>query len=183
MIGDHDTLANEIWSDEIYTRQVERADRNYDQFRLALARADEADGKIADLEATIESLRAQLAAEHALGFKAGIEAAVEMCLADAAEGEAVWPAGSRSTADQAFIDAKYQCAELISRLPTPPSMLPEILEAMRPFARAAQLLQPRDPEASDIRIYSPAAGDEYSLSGDHLRALAAIFAKLGGTVG
>lgn len=45
-----------------------------------------------------------------------------------------------------------------------------VREVVRPFAKAGELFSPRLPDEYDQCIYSPAAGDEYSLCGDHLRA-------------
>jgi hypothetical protein len=42
-------------------------------------------------------------------------------------------------------------------------------EALRPFAKAGELFAPRDADSYDQCIYSPAAGEEYYLTGDHLR--------------
>ena len=45
-----------------------------------------------------------------------------------------------------------------------------VREVVGPFAKAGELFAPRLPDEYDQCIYSPAAGDEYSLCGDHLRA-------------
>lgn len=45
-----------------------------------------------------------------------------------------------------------------------------VREVVGPFAKAGELFGPRLSDEYDQCIYSPAAGDEYSLCGDHLRA-------------
>jgi len=119
-------------------------------------------------------LRAQLATKHALGFKAGIEAAAKACLADAAEGEIVWPIGLRTTADEAYINAKRHCADFISSLPTPPSALPELLEAMRPVA---EQITKADAARSVLGSVT-----SMHVACEHLRAIAAMFTKFGGKI-
>jgi len=51
-------------------------------------------------------------------------------------------------------------------------------EALGPFAKAGELFKPRDPDSWDMAIYTPAAGREYDLVGDHLRTAAAVAADI-----
>lgn len=53
-----------------------------------------------------------------------------------------------------------------------------LVDAMRPFARSGKLF-PEPPETVEFDkcIYKPAAGPEYSLCGDHLRAARLALAK------
>jgi hypothetical protein len=57
--------------------------------------------------------------------------------------------------------------------------LAEAVEVLRPFAKAGELFGPRAADDYDQRIYGPAAGDEYALCGDHLRAARAFVAQHG----
>lgn len=42
-------------------------------------------------------------------------------------------------------------------------------EALRPFAKSGEIMPPRKAHDFDMSIYAPAAGAEYSISGDDLR--------------
>ncbi len=53
------------------------------------------------------------------------------------------------------------------------------LAVLEPFARAGSLFEPRD-HGWDMVVYAPAAGDEYKIVGDDLRAARALAAKLKG---
>jgi len=123
----------------------------------------------------IIAVLARMATSHALGFKAGIEAAE-----NAVEG-----ARQYYDADYGFreIDAWNKAisvaADEITSLPTPPSMLPEILEAMRPVAREAESYGAAEnagkpfPDALKVGNGNVTVAD--------LRAIAAMFTKLGGS--
>lgn len=113
---------------------------------------------------TIEALRAQLATEHALSFKAGIEAAARE--AERQMAEELADAGEHATA-RSIRDA-------ITSLPTPPSPLPEILEAMRPVA---EQIAKADAARSVLGSVT-----SMHVACDHLRAIAAVFTKLGGKI-
>ena len=118
---------------------------------------------------TIETLRAQLSTEHALGFKAGIEAGVEVAMSAINVGNGEAKSGmARAIARQ------------ISSLPTPPSMLPEILEAMRPFAVEAVTWEGDDGVRPSFSTGWGHPIDAKFTVAD-LRAIAAMFTKLGGT--
>jgi hypothetical protein len=47
-------------------------------------------------------------------------------------------------------------------------------EALRPFAKAGELFPPREPDGWDMVVYKPAAGPDYEIYGDHLRAAAIL---------
>lgn len=57
----------------------------------------------------------------------------------------------------------------------------DLLEALRPFAKAGLLFPEKAPNGVDMLIYGPAARDEYSLGGDDLRKAREVFEKHGGT--
>lgn len=56
---------------------------------------------------------------------------------------------------------KKDCAE---------AQLARALEIIRPFAKAGELFNDENPNGIDQLIYGPAAGEEYSISADHLRS-------------
>jgi hypothetical protein len=56
----------------------------------------------------------------------------------------------------------------------------EAYERLKPFAKAGELFQPRAPGDYDQCIYAPAAGPEYNLTGDHLRAARDLVRRLAG---
>ncbi len=56
----------------------------------------------------------------------------------------------------------------------------DAIAALEPFAKAGELFPPHDAALWDQCIYSPAAGDEYALCGDHLRTARAVLDKLKG---
>jgi hypothetical protein len=58
-----------------------------------------------------------------------------------------------------------------------PAPVREAVEALEPFAKAGELFPDPAPEF-DQCIYSPAAGDEYSLSGNDLRRARKALASL-----
>lgn len=60
-------------------------------------------------------------------------------------------------------------------------VITDLLEALRPFAKAGLLFPEKAPNGVDMLIYGPAAGDEYSLGGDDLRKAREVFEKHGGT--
>ena len=91
---------------------------------------DEIDGLHDAAATTIESLRAQLAAEHALGFKAGIEAGAQIA----------HEYGDRTSRPFAVLVSAEIRDEILS-IPTPPSILPEILEAMREAENVFKLVE------------------------------------------
>lgn len=87
----------------------------------------------------------------------------------------IWTAGSPSECGQYF----QSCVEAEGELGGVGSMFirsdaPELLamvDAMRPFARSGKLFpEPPGTVEFDQCIYNPAAGTEYSLCGDNLRA-------------
>lgn len=75
--------------------------------------------------------------------------------------------GEISTQEYARTDWKARALAAESELST---LRARVREVVRPFAKAGELFSPRLPDEYDQCIYSPAAGDEYSLCGDHLRA-------------
>jgi len=56
----------------------------------------------------------------------------------------------------------------------------ELVEGLRPFAKAGELFRPRPPDSFDECIYRPAAGSDYELGGDHLRRARALLQGQGG---
>ena len=109
---------------------------------------------------------ARMSTEHALGFKAGIEAAA---------GEV----GRYMRLGRAGGDL----AHAITSLPTPPSPLPEILEVMRPFAKIAKSYP--DECGDDYRVAFDIDGMgkfyEHWTVGD-LRTIAVVFDEHGGDI-
>lgn len=58
--------------------------------------------------------------------------------------------------------------------------LDEAVKVIEPFAKAGELFWERDPDQFDMLIYSPAAGAEYNIVGDHLRAARAFIDQIKG---
>lgn len=58
------------------------------------------------------------------------------------------------------------------------ALLAQAEAALEPFAKTGELFKLRDPESWDQAVYSPAAGREYDLSGDHLRTAASTLAAI-----
>ena len=139
------------------------------------------------MENEIKSLRAQLAASHTLGFKAGIDAAADLIARGAPETSG--PDYGMASEDERRgmrerRDERYRLADAISSIPTPPSILPEILEAMRPVAKAAASFSGGRP-TEPVCARPWWAGMDYrepALNVGHLRAIAAVFTKLGGKI-
>lgn len=50
----------------------------------------------------------------------------------------------------------------------------ELVEGLRPFAKAGELFRPRPPDSFDECVYRPAAGPDYEIGGDHLRRARAL---------
>lgn len=53
----------------------------------------------------------------------------------------------------------------------------EALEVLRPFAKPGSLFQPRERDGYDMLVYAPAAGREFNICGDDLRAASAFVDK------
>lgn len=47
--------------------------------------------------------------------------------------------------------------------------------ALAPFAKAGELFRDRPDDSNNELVYGPAAGDEYNITGDHLRAARLAF--------
>ena len=107
-----------------------------------------------------ENLDAAAATSYAFGFKAGIEAGAEV-----AQGYIKY--GRANELSAAF-----------SALPTPSSMLPEILEAMRPFAEIAKKDIGDDEHDVDIFRDMQTHNRAPRLTVGHLRAIAAMFTRI-----
>jgi len=110
-----------------------------------------------------ENLDAAVATSYAFGFKAGIEAGADLA--------------------QGYIKCERanELSAAFSALPTPSSMLPEILEAMRPFAVTDTAW---NGEQDSLVIELRAVDDEPQPCvhlGD-IRRLVAIVTKLGGKI-
>lgn len=135
--------------------------------------------------ATIESLRAQLSTEHALGFKAGIEAGAaiaQRCMDDEDEKAAA----DRSDDIEVFgkrlmaFGTAQVIRDEITSLPTPPSPLPEILEAMRPFA-VTDTAWNGEPDSLVIELRGVDDEPQPCVHLGDIRRLVAVVTKLGGT--
>lgn len=59
----------------------------------------------------------------------------------------------------------------------------EALERLKPFAKAGELFQTREPGDYDQCVYAPAAGSEYNLTADHLRAARDLVRRLAAGTG
>lgn len=122
----------------------------------------------------IEHLSTQLATEHALGFKAGIEAAKEAIAAVTlpAPVDDDWPEDEDVVgALVKGVSLADEAVKAITSLPTPPSPLAEILEAMRPIAK-------RVAEIDEGSAFVWGAATTVDIG--RLRAIAAVFTKFGG---
>lgn len=119
--------------------------------------------------------RAQLATEHALGFKAGIEAGAEAAASWRNPAAIKLAAGEMTAQELRTARAVAGGIEMaITSLPTPPSPLPEILEAMRPMA---EQIAKADAARSVLGSVT-----SMHVACDHLRAIAAVFTKHGGKI-
>lgn len=68
-------------------------------------------------------------------------------------------------------------ALIIAAVNSLPALI-EVAKALKPFAKAGELFDPRPADSYNEGVYMPAAGREYSISGDDLRAARAALAKL-----
>ncbi len=86
--------------------------------------------------------------------------------------------------DVAEIALNFALAEVDTILALYPPVMGEVeaentrlREALKPFAKAGSIAGERNPYG-DFYAYRPAAGDEYAITGDHLRAAYAALATL-----
>ena len=118
---------------------------------------------------------ARMSTSHALGFKAGIEAGAE-AIEGIPRNSGCSPCYGHRERDAAYEDA----VDAITSLPTPPSMLPEILEAMRPVAREAESYGAAENAGKPFPDALKVGNGNITVG--HLRTLAAMFTKLGGKI-
>ncbi len=67
---------------------------------------------------------------------------------------------------------------VLAELAAARALLAKAGEALEPFGKAGELFEPRTSDEYDMLVYSPAAGKDYNLCGDHLRAARAVFAEI-----
>jgi len=134
--------------------------------------------RTSSMETEIETLRAQLATSHALGFKAGIEAAAEVAASWRNPAAIKLAAGEMTAQELRTAQAVAGGIEMsISALPTPPSALPELLEAMRPAKKHAVEL-----EQCSLFVDSEPLKRAMTDAAADLRTIDAAFTKLGGKI-
>lgn len=164
---------------------IRRETISHDEYgaRKAIGLLAESSDALSECIATIESLRAQLATSHALGFKAGIEAAAEAITAVTlpAPVDDDWPEDIVGALVKG-VSLADEAVKAIAALPTPPSPLPEILEAMRPVAEIVSKDIGEDESNADLFRNMYAFNRAPLLTVGHLRAIAAVFTKLGGKI-
>jgi hypothetical protein len=164
-------LASEWLDLDLQASMTEAEMARYDKLPLLMAQALHA---IANWR---ESLEIEVAGD--------IEATREQVLAaiDAGADQAdilrlnrvVWRLFDRATALRlTFRRLDHASATVAAR----DALLGRARQALTPFARTGELFGERDPDSFDQAIYTPAAGDEYSLCGDDLRAARALAADI-----
>lgn len=130
----------------------------------------------------IVDVLARMATSHALGFKAGIEAGAEAAASWRNPAAIKLAAGEMTAQELRTAQAVAGGIEMaITSLPTTPSILPEILEAMRPFA-VTDTAWNGEPDSLVIELRGVDDEPQPCVHLGDIRRLVAVVTKLGGKI-